>query len=131
MTAPASPPPSRRARLSPFLLLVPALLLVVTVVVRGLSGSHPPTEAQVHQDFARILDALERYRAEKGRVPEEGSLEFLVPDYLPELPRDPWGRPYVYGTDGAGPVVSTWGRDDERGGRGEDEDHNTRDGHTR
>jgi len=41
------------------------------------------------------IACLEAYRAEHGRYPE--SLAQLVPDYLPELPTDPWtGDPMPY-----------------------------------
>jgi len=42
-----------------------------------------------------VIACLEAYRAEHGRYPE--SLAQLVPDYLPELPTDPWtGEPMPY-----------------------------------
>lgn len=42
-----------------------------------------------------ITSAIERYRVDKGRLPE--NLDVLVPEYLPRPLRDPFeGKPYVY-----------------------------------
>jgi type II secretory pathway pseudopilin PulG len=51
-----------------------------------------------------IMAALEAYRTEQGEYPEE--LQDLTPDYLPDLPPDPWtGQPMVYNRDAAEPYL--------------------------
>lgn len=113
------------------LLLVVGLGVLGTVVVRALRGGvrMSPSAAQVHTDFARVLAAVERYRADGKPLPEESGLDFLVPDYLPELPLDPWGRPYHFLSNGKEVFLSTFGQDGGRGGNGEDQDHTNHDGH--
>jgi len=51
--------------------------------------------AQTHVDLARTALAIERYRLATGKVPER--LEELVPQYLKEVPIDPFdGQPIRY-----------------------------------
>ena len=53
----------------------------------------------------RIVLALAAYRLDRGRLPD--ALEQLVPDYLTELPLDPWiGRPFGYQPSGVPGSVS-------------------------
>ncbi len=89
-------------------------------------------QAKVASDLTRIAAALEEYAANNGaRYPED--LEALVlldangASYLntPGVPRDPWGREYLYeppGPDRPAPRVFTLGKDGAPGGEGEDED---------
>ena len=106
-----------------------AFLALVLAGVTGIRGKYDSGAAQTHADFARIVQALDAYRAEHGSIPEEGDLKFLVPKYLPAEPKDPWGRPYIYASDGKRALLQCLGRDGERGGNGPDQDHNERDGH--
>lgn len=49
----------------------------------------------LHERSLQYLCALERYRDARGEYPL--TLADLVPEYLPELPADPWsGRPFGY-----------------------------------
>ncbi len=50
---------------------------------------------RVEGDFDRLAKALERYREQKGHYPE--TLDQLVPDFLPELPRDRFAPRRAYG----------------------------------
>ncbi len=52
-----------------------------------------------------------------------------MPEYLPAVPGDPWGRPYIYLNNGKQPLLVTFGQDGERGGQGIEQDHNQHDGH--
>ncbi|HYH96166.1 type II secretion system protein GspG [Hyalangium sp.] len=125
---------ARTRRLAPlrfFLGLAVGLCLVVTTVLFAFRHRGDESWVRIHQDFAVIGSALERYRAEKGALPEDDSLGFLVPEYLPAVPVDPWGRPYVYLNNGKQPLLITFGRDGERGGQGVEQDHSQVDGHTR
>jgi general secretion pathway protein G len=129
MTADAQPPPSRR---SPILWvgLVFALALVGVVLGSALTRSRAVYADRIHQDFAVLEEALGRYRADGNTLPEEADLqELLVPKYLPSLPVDPWGRPYRYTSNGERVILITLGKDDLRGGKGEEQDHTNTDGH--
>jgi general secretion pathway protein G len=119
----------RRAPLLLLLGLVLGLVVLVTVVVRHFTGRHDPAEARIHADFATILSAIERYQADGKPLPEEGELDFLVPGYLPQVPADPWGRPYVYSWNGKQPFLASFGADGLRGGHTANEDHTVHDGH--
>jgi hypothetical protein len=63
-------------------MLMPAIGQCATVVTR----------ADARHAVACMAVAAARYRAEKGRLPE--TLDALVPEYLPAVPRDPFdGKP--------------------------------------
>ena len=52
-------------------------------------------EAQGHLDGLRTILACRLYEIRNGRLP--ATLETLVPEYLPEVPRDPFdGKPFRY-----------------------------------
>ena len=52
-------------------------------------------EAQSHLDGLRTILACRLYEIRNGRLP--ATLETLVPEYLPEVPRDPFdGKPFRY-----------------------------------
>jgi general secretion pathway protein G len=109
-----------------------AVALAVTMVM--LAFHHPAGSSweRVHADVALIDAALQKYHADHGAYPEENqTLEVLVPQYLPELPVDPWGRAYIYENNGKKPLVITFGSDGERGGTGDEQDHHQLDGHVR
>jgi general secretion pathway protein G len=128
-TSDVLPPPSRR---SPILWvgLVFALGLIGAVLGSALFRSRAIYADRIHQDFAVLEDALERYRADGNTLPEEADLqELLVPKYLPSLPVDPWGHPYRYTSNGERVILITLGQDDLRGGKGEEQDHTNSDGH--
>lgn len=124
-----SAPPTRSIPLGRIVALCAIACLVVLVGLRGLAGPKDPSWARVHTDFATLKAALEKYQAEGGTLPEEGSLDFLVPKYLPAVPADPWGRPYIYSSNGPVVFLATWGQDGQRGGKGAEQDHTIHDGH--
>lgn len=105
--------------------------LAATTVGLAFRRRDDPSWARIHEDFATVNSALEKYRAAHGSLPDEGSLDFLVPKYLPAVPVDPWGRPYVYLFNGQQPMLITFGQDGERGGSGPEQDHTIHDGHGR
>jgi len=112
-----------------------AALIVPNVISR-------PDEARVtvaKSDIAAIMSALKIYRLDNQRYPTgEQGLAALVakPEqppvpanwkpggYLEKLPKDPWGRPYVYLNPGVrGEVeVMSFGGDGQPGGSGTDAD---------
>ncbi|HEX2199030.1 MAG TPA: type II secretion system major pseudopilin GspG [Burkholderiales bacterium] len=109
-------------------------LLVVIVIIGLLAGYVAPryfsqvskSEVQVAKAQIESFEkALDQYRLDKRRYPtaEEG-LDAIRPYLKKELPKDPWGRPYVYrspGEKGEFEIVS-YGRDGKAGGDGDDAD---------
>lgn len=130
MSEPSSVPP----RVRPAKLLWAGAVLICGAVLTAtlaLRGTSDPSWALIHADFAVLEAALERYYAAHGTLPDEGSLDFLVPEYLPALPVDPWGRPYLYASNGKKPLLTSLGQDGLRGGAGAEQDHTSYDGHVR
>jgi general secretion pathway protein G len=121
-------------------------LMVVVVILAILAAfvvpmvMDRPDEARivkVKQDIASISSALNLYKLDNFRYPTtEQGLEALVKKpttepvplnwkpYLKQLPKDPWGRPYLYVSPGEhGPFdLYTLGADGEEGGEGADAD---------
>lgn len=120
----------RQAPLGFFLGLAVALCLVATLVTLHFRKRDDASWGPIHRDLNLISAALQRYQADKGSLPQGDSLDFLVPEYLPAVPDDPWGRPYIYLNNGKQPLLVTFGQDGERGGQGIEEDHNQLDGHS-
>ena len=82
-------------------------------------------EAKAQTDIWALMNALHSYAIQNsGRYPESlGAL--VIPDAngftllnSTELPRDPWGRDYVYELNGNEPRVLTYGADRVPGGEG-------------
>lgn len=112
-----------------------AALIVPNVIQR-------PDEARVtvaKSDVAAIMQALKLYRLDNQRYPtaEQGLAALVVkPEvppvppnwksggYLEKLPKDPWGRPYVYINPGVrGEIeIMSFGADGQAGGGGVDAD---------
>jgi len=89
------------------LLLVPGLLTGCFVDMLATTAVHGELQKKQAQSLQRVTEqarqqsqdlradqAVKAYRAEHGSNPP--SLEILVPDYLPEVPRRPDGTPYAY-----------------------------------
>ncbi len=51
-------------------------------------------QQEVRVTLKRIMDALTRYKTQKGEYP--GNLMDLVPEYLESPPLTPWGHPFPY-----------------------------------
>jgi general secretion pathway protein G len=105
-----------------------ATLVVPNVLQKFAFASRKKAEA----DLVAIKNALTEYAvANGGKFPD--SLEVLVtPDvnghtYLDttKIPKDPWGREYMYEAPGPGqpqPRVYSYGKDGQQGGEGDDAD---------
>ncbi|NOK23478.1 type II secretion system protein GspG [Corallococcus carmarthensis] len=126
----AIPEKSRRSPL-PWVAVVFGLALVVALVLTAFRRRDPEQAQRIHSDFTLILGALERYQADHGgQLPEEADLDaLLVPKYLNAVPLDPWGRRYQYASNAQGVFLSSFGRENLRGGVGENQDHTNHDGH--
>lgn len=139
--------PARRAqrRSSGFTLIEIMVVIVILGVLAALivpKVLERPDEARgiaAKSDIAAVMQALKLYRLDNQRYPtgEQGLAALIakpeqspVPPnwknggYLEKLPKDPWGRPYVYLNPGVrGEIeVFSFGADGQTGGSGIDAD---------
>ncbi len=116
------------------LVVVVILGILAAVVVPNVMGREEQARiVKAKQDIRVLVSALKQYKLDNYQYPStDQGLEALVqkpagnppaphwPEggYLDHLPKDPWGRPYLYLNPGLhGPVdVYTLGPDGEQGG---------------
>lgn len=120
------------------IMVVIAILAILAVIVMpklvGRTDDARITAAKVQ--VKNIEEGLHLYKLDNGVYPStEQGLEALVRPptvgvipknwkeggYLPKVPADPWGNPFVYlapGTDGAPYDLVSYGADGEEGGEG-------------
>lgn len=94
-----------------FTLLELIVVMAILAILAGLGASgyrlarHSAKESQAKAEIEQLRSALEEYRVEFGRYPEQVSIaDFSSIDQigalrnLIEIPavNDPWGRPYQY-----------------------------------
>jgi len=133
---------SRRAGLTLVeMIVVLAIIAVVAVlIVPNVIGR--PDQARVtvaKTDLKTIATALRVYRLDNGDYPttEQGlqalatrptvppePLSYAADGYLPEVPTDPWGKPYIYRSPGTGSAYDllSYGKDGKEGGEALDAD---------
>ncbi len=108
-------------------------MLVVIAIMGMLMGAvafyaveqwHRANRTTAAMDVRTTLQALDIYRLQRGRYPQEGEgLRPLVEaKVLPRLPKDPWGTPLAYSLAGGTPVIVSYGADGAPGGDGADAD---------
>jgi general secretion pathway protein G len=112
-------------------------ILAALIVPRVVGRTDEARAAAARQDIAAILQAMKLYRLDNGRYPSnEQGLQALaekpqsqpVPanwkQYLDKLPKDPWGKTYLYLHPGVrGEIdVFSFGADGQAGGTGPDAD---------
>jgi len=114
-------------------------VLAALIVPNVLSRPDEARATVAKSDIAAIMQALKLYRLDNQRYPtSEQGLAALVakPDlppvppnwkpggYLEKLPKDPWGRPYVYVNPGVRSEIEvmSFGADGQPGGTGADAD---------
>ena len=106
-------------------ILVPGLLAtIVTQSLPGAADKAKHTKAQA--DIAELKTALDRYYLDNGYFPttDQGlralvtlpatgfvPLVYYSGGYIERLPRDPWGNPYFYQSDGNSYVLKSLGPD--------------------
>ncbi|OYY91402.1 MAG: type II secretion system protein GspG [Sphingomonas sp. 28-66-16] len=123
--------------------------LMVVIVILGLlativalnvlpSGDRARTE-KARADIATIEDGLELYKLQNLQYPSttDGLAALVSPPasltdpsryqkggYIKKLPKDPWGRDYLYTSPGTHGAVDIWtyGADGKEGGEGVDAD---------
>lgn len=137
-------PSRRRKRVAGYSLLEILIVLSIIALIAALVG--PRLFAQLdkskvtaaHVQMKSLKSALETMRIDIGRYPtQQEGLQLLTqapgdgvanwsgPYLSSALPKDPWGRDYIYiaPADGAQePKVSTLGADGKPGGSGNDAD---------
>lgn len=113
-------------------------ILAAIVAPNVLGNVDKAQQEKVRQDLRAIDSALKFYRLDNYNYPTtEQGIEALVTKpadpniknwrpggYLPNIPKDPWGKPYEYASPGVkGEVdIFTYGRDGAPGGEGVDAD---------
>jgi general secretion pathway protein G len=107
-------------------LLVLLLAFGISTVWAGLDGG--PTYGIAVTGTRDLAAALDRYRARYHRIPDtKDGLARLAPEFLPAVPNDPWGRPYLYEPSGPSWAdVLSYGADGKAGGNGADGDVSAR-----
>ena len=123
------------------LIAVVAILGILAAVVAPKIFNQPgkARQAKAKTEISGIKSALEMYSLENFNFPttDQGLLALVekptgepeAPNwqdggYLPKVPKDPWGRDYLYVSPGENGDVDiySYGRDGQEGGEGEDAD---------
>ncbi|WP_277317348.1 type II secretion system major pseudopilin GspG [Sphingomonas sp. AOB5] len=117
------------------MLIVLAIISIVAgLLVVNLMGR--PDEARVttaKTDIKTLSGALAMYRLDNGDYPttDQGIKALAVQPnpappawraYVQEVPKDPWGRDWVYANDGGVFTITSLGKDGKPGGEGVDAD---------
>src|SRR5271166_2880356 len=113
--------------------------LLATIVVQSLRGATDKAKrVKAQADIAEIKTGLDRYYLDAGSYPtSDQGLNSLVSapasgnnvpanyesgGYLQSIPKDPWGNPYYYQSDGNSYVLKSFGADGAEGGEGKNAD---------
>jgi general secretion pathway protein G len=106
------------------ILVVGLLATIIVQRVRGASDKAKRTKARA--DIAELKTALDRYQRDNGYYPttDQGLNALVSPPttgivplvyysggYVERLPKDPWGNPYFYESDGNSYVLKSLGPD--------------------
>jgi general secretion pathway protein G len=117
-------------------------LLVTLVAPKIVGRSDEARRTKAAADIKAIEQALHLYKLDNGSYPTtEQGLKALVtkpdsgiiparwnPDgYLEKVPFDPWGRSYIYLSNGDKFILKSLGADGEEGGEGKYADVDSRD----
>jgi general secretion pathway protein G len=108
-------------------------LLVSTMGSRIFGGLDKAKVQNAKVMMRKFADALEMYSTDCNTYPTtEQGLEALVSEpqgqpacdswgpvsYMKKIPKDPWGRPYIYESDGMEFNIISLGKDKREGGEG-------------
>ncbi len=140
----SKPDPKKRRQngftLVELMVVIVILGLLATIVALNVlpSGDRARTE-KAKADIATIEDALELYKLQNLNYPATSDgLQALVSapasltdpsryqkgGYIKKLPKDPWGKAYLYTSPGSHGAIDIWtyGADGKEGGEGVDAD---------
>lgn len=108
-------------------------LLVSTMGSRIFGGLDKAKVQNAKVMMRKFADALEMYNTDCNTYPTtDQGLEALVTEpqgepacdswgpvsYMKKIPKDPWGRPYIYESDGLDFNIISLGKDKREGGEG-------------
>jgi general secretion pathway protein G len=112
--------------------------LLATLVVQNLRGATDKAKrTKAAADISGIKTALDRFYIDNGYYPTtDQGLQALVVrptagripanyedgGYVPRIPADPWGNPYLYQSDGNNYLLKSFGADGAPGGEGKNAD---------
>ena len=113
--------------------------LLATIVVQSLRGATDKAKrVKAQADISEIKTGLDRYYLDTGSYPSSdqglGALvaapqsgnnipaNYEAGGYLQSIPKDPWGNPYVYQSDGNSYLLKSYGADGVEGGEGKNAD---------
>ena len=117
----------RQHRFTCIEIMMPILVvgLLATIVIQSLrGGSDKAKRTKAQADIAELKTALDRYHSDNGYYPttDQGLRALVTPPtngivplvydtggYIERLPRDPWGNPYFYQSDGNSYVLKSLG----------------------
>jgi general secretion pathway protein G len=127
-------PRSRSSKAGFTLLEILVVIAILGLLTAAVGVAIVPTFIGAKIDSTRnniadIRTELQTYYLQKGKFPETGEgLKALVDAQITDkIPRDSWGREYVYMLEGNKPVVVSYGADGVPGGAGEDADISSKD----
>lgn len=138
-------PAQRGDREAGFTLVELLVVLVILVLIASIVGPRvinylgSSRTKVAGAQIESFVTALELFRIDVGHYPTSaegldalvnpsGNIPGWMGPYLakPELPADPWGRPYLYETGGGNGAavfrIKSYGGDGKEGGTGEDAD---------
>jgi general secretion pathway protein G len=110
----------RKSRARGMTLIEIMVVLVILGLIAGAIGYNvfgQLQEAQIKTarlDLSAISNGVDLYHVETGQWPD--SLAQLVPKFVKEVHKDPWGSEYGYVRSGEGYTVYSFGRDKAQGG---------------
>ena len=109
------------------MVVILVLGLLTTIVMQSLPGAADKAKrTKAQADIAELKTALDRYYLDNGYYPttDQGlralvtlpttgivPLVYYSGGYIELLPRDPWGNPYFYQSDGNSYVLKSLGRE--------------------
>ncbi len=106
------------------------LLLLATYSYDAFATSYLPVTKVYHvtSDIELLGIALGEYKAKQGGYPNsvKGLKPLVQEGLLKNIPSDPWGRPYLYKSDGNISEVWSYGKDGVTGGDGSNFDFSSR-----
>ena len=111
---------AKKSRARGMTLIEIMVVLVILGLIAGAIGYNVFSqlkEAQIKTaklDLQAIANGIDLYHVETGQWPD--SLQQLVPKFVKEVHKDPWGSDYSYVRSGEGYTVYSYGPDKAQGG---------------